>query len=116
MRKTTSQWKRNIDDEEDNDQNTEVEVIGQAEAEETVNQTEETELKVPDTVIHPEPQPRRSNREKKVPKRFDEFQMYGMVVRPVDMKLQALGAVMKSGILNEMDSEAAHKLVISLMT
>ena len=106
---------QDIEVEEDIDHNTEVKEPGHTEDKEEVHHTEEAEPKPPDPITHPVPQPRRSTREKKTPKRFDEFQMYGMVVRPVDTKLQALGAVMKSGVLNEMDNETAHKLVISLM-
>ncbi|XP_053380153.1 uncharacterized protein LOC123561773 [Mercenaria mercenaria] len=92
--------------------NTETKIIHQTE--ETDNTTEVKDIEKAPTMKTPTV-PRRPTRERKLPKHFEDFHMYRMVARPVDTKLQALDALMKSGALTEMDSDTAHKLIVSLM-
>ncbi|XP_060575985.1 uncharacterized protein LOC132733359 [Ruditapes philippinarum] len=64
----------------------------------------------------PKPAPRKSSREKRQPKWFDSYQMNQMVtMRPIDSKLHALNKLMTSGILKDVDSEFAHKLIDAIM-
>ena len=62
----------------------------------------------------PVPAPRRSSRQKKSPNRYGEFVFKCMNQRPIDNRLQALDEVMKSGILNNMDSDTAHRIVSAI--
>ncbi|XP_052760888.1 uncharacterized protein LOC128203494 [Mya arenaria] len=61
----------------------------------------------------PTPVPRRSDRVRKPPNRFGEYQMYSN--QPVDRKLQALDTLMQSGVLRDVDSEMAYQLIGAIM-
>ncbi len=63
----------------------------------------------------PTPAPRRSERSRKLPVRFDSFQMNQMVTRPYDCKLQALETLMSSGVLNQVDAEVASRMIMNVM-
>ena len=41
--------------------------------------------------------------------------MKQMVVRPYDNRLESLNVLLNSGVLGELDSEIAHKIIRSLM-
>lgn len=64
----------------------------------------------------PTPTPRRSTRPKKPPERYKDYSMNSLVPRPVDSRLQAVNALMSSGVLNEIDSEVARKMLQSIMS
>ena len=61
----------------------------------------------------PVPIPRRSARERKPPSKV--YLMYQMVNLHIDNKLQALENIMKSGILRQIDSDTAHRVVTAIM-
>ena len=63
----------------------------------------------------PKPPERRSVRERKQPAWFDSYQMNQMVARPYDNKLMALDELMNSGILNRVNADVAHKLILAVM-
>ena len=63
----------------------------------------------------PEPPPKRPTRERKLPARFDSYQMYQMQSRPVDSKIQSINVIMSSGILNEIDRDVAHKVLKAIL-
>ena len=97
-----------------------------SDAEDKVHDKGDTEMASKDTVISrdnspetdPKPvppprQPRRPVRERRPPQKFDEYYMYQMV--PKDPKLQALDILVKSGILDEVDGETAHRLIGAIM-
>lgn len=71
-------------------------------------------IEIDNTQNTPTPAPRRSTRERRMPKRYEDFQMYSIVTRPYDSKLQALSEVMESGILNNMDADIAKRLISSI--
>ena len=58
---------------------------------------------------------RRSERTRKMPEKYDQYVMYGMENRPYDARIQALQAVMSSGVLNKMDIELARKVINAIM-
>jgi hypothetical protein len=63
--------------------------------------------------------PRRSYRTRKPPKRYEDFQMYGIVnisTTPYDSRFKALETLIGSAVLQTMDIDKARKLVISLMS
>ncbi|XP_060557360.1 uncharacterized protein LOC132717812 [Ruditapes philippinarum] len=69
-------------------------------------------------LLPPDP-PRRSDRARKPPKRYEDFQMYGMVntsTTPYDSRFKALETLIGSGVLQTMDIDTARKLVTSLMS
>lgn len=55
----------------------------------------------------PVPQ-RRSVRQRKPP---DRYIMHQMTPRPYDSKIQTLNVLLDSGVLDDMDSDMAHKLL-----
>lgn len=63
----------------------------------------------------PQPQPRKSVRARRPPKKFDDFYMNQMVARSIDNKLSALSTLVQSGVLNNLDSETAHKMALSIL-
>ena len=63
----------------------------------------------------PRPAQRRSVRQRKAPAWFESYQMKQMVVRPYDNRLESLNVLLNSGVLGELDSEIAHKIIRSLM-
>lgn len=69
----------------------------------------------PDTLQPPVPAPRRSSRERKPPSRFAEYHMNLVVPRPYDNKIHAMNILMSSGVLNEVDTEVAHRLLEAVM-
>ena len=74
---------------------------------------EETNLKTVDREPH-QTEPRRSARERKPPRRYEDYQMASMVPRPQDPRFQALQQVLGSGVLEELDSEMARRVVNSI--
>ena len=66
-----------------------------------------------DTASRPVPAPR-PVRQRKPPDRYSDYVMYQMT-RTVDSRIQALDALVKSGVLNEVDSYTAQKLVGAVM-
>ena len=66
-----------------------------------------------DTASRPVPAPR-PVRQRKPPDRYSDYVMYQMT-RTVDSRIQALDALVKSGVLNEVDSYTARKLVGAVM-
>ena len=66
-----------------------------------------------ETASRPVPAPR-PVRQRKPPDRYSDYVMYQMT-RPVDSRIQALDALVKSGVLNEVDSYTAQKLVGAVM-
>ena len=77
--------------------------------------TEDVEIGIEEHRTPPVPQPRRSIRERKPPDKYKDYQMNQMVPRPLDYKIQALNALMNSGVLDEVDCETAHRLVGAVM-
>lgn len=65
--------------------------------------------------IRPTPPPRRSVRERKQPVKYEDYQLFQMVNRPVDSRLQNLDRLMSSGLLGEVDSETAHRMIYAIM-
>ena len=63
----------------------------------------------------PVPAPRRSSRQQKPPDRYGNFIFKCINQRPIDNRLQALDELMKSGILSNMDSDTAHRIVSAIM-
>ena len=59
----------------------------------------------------PVPAPRRSSGQKKPPDRYDEYIIKGMNLRPIENSIQTLDEVMRSGVLHNVDSETAHKII-----
>ncbi|XP_060552194.1 uncharacterized protein LOC132713574 [Ruditapes philippinarum] len=69
-------------------------------------------------LLPPDP-PRRSDRARKPPKRYEDFQMYGIVntsTTPYDSRFKALETLIGSGVLQTMDIDTARKIVTSLMS
>ena len=84
--------------------------------ENTVDRREEVEEKGENKVRQepkppPKPAQRRSGRERKPPAWFDSYQMNQLVARPYDRKLESLNVLFNSGILGELDSEIAHRII-----
>ena len=63
----------------------------------------------------PVPAPRRSSRQQKLPDRYGNFIFKCINQHPIDNRLQALDELMKSGILSNMDSDTAHRIVSAIM-
>lgn len=63
----------------------------------------------------PSPTQRRSTRQRKPPAWLDSYQVNQMVARPYDSRLESLNVLLNSGILAELDSEVAHKIIKSIM-
>jgi len=68
-------------------------------------------------ISQPVPQPRRSNRPRRQPERYSDYQMYSVQQRPVekDSKLRAINVLVASGVLSDMDTDMAKKLIESIM-
>jgi hypothetical protein len=70
----------------------------------------------------PSDPPRSSDRTRKPPKRYEDFQMYGIVytstisTTPYGFRFKALETLIGSGVLQTMDIDTARKLVTSLMS
>ena len=95
------------DDDEIVEHDKEVETV---ESEKGVTEVEEdTEVDIGATVL------RRSKRERKLPKRFDSYQMNQIISRPLDRRLHSLQILLSSGILNEMDSDMTDKVLEAVM-
>ncbi|XP_060594144.1 uncharacterized protein LOC132748508 [Ruditapes philippinarum] len=69
----------------------------------------------PEVPAAPKPAPRRSTRDKKPPSKYEDYYMNAVVPRPYDSKIQAVDVLMKSGILNQVDTAVAHKLLEAIM-
>ena len=63
----------------------------------------------------PIPAPRRSSRLRKPPDRLGDYVSKVMSPRPFDNRLHALQELMNSGIINNLDSETAHRLIAAIM-
>lgn len=59
--------------------------------------------------------PRRSQRDRKPPKRFESYYMHQITSRPLDRRLQALQKLLGSGILDELDSDMTHSILESVI-
>ena len=91
------------DDEEIVESDKEIEIVKK---EKVVTEVEEdTEVDKGATVL------RRSKRDRKLPKRFDSYQMNQITSRPLDRRLHSLQILLGSGILNEMDSDMTDKVL-----
>ena len=77
----------------------------------------ETNTDVTETAARPIPAPRtpRPTRQRKPPDRFGDYVMYRMANRQVDSRVQALDTLVKSGVLSELDSLTAHRLIQAVM-
>ncbi|KAH3893069.1 hypothetical protein DPMN_017209 [Dreissena polymorpha] len=63
----------------------------------------------------PTPTPRRSVREKRPTERYKDYQMNACVVpRPQDARFEALNKLIASGVLNQVDSKTAGRMVSSI--
>ena len=92
----------------DKEDSNESEYIGQkVDSTETFIQTEERNL--------PVPAPRRSSRLRKPPDRFGEYVSNVMSPRPIDTKIHAVNELMKSGILNSVDTDTALKILSAIL-
>ena len=95
------------DDEEIVESDKEIEIVKK---EKVVTEVEEdTEVDKGATVL------RRSKRDRKLPKRFDSYQMNQITSRPLDRRLHSLQILIGSGILNEMDSDMTDKVLEAVM-
>ena len=95
------------DDEEIVESDKEIEIVKK---EKVVTEVEEdTEVDKGATVL------RRSKRDRKLPKRFDSYQMNQITSRPLDRRLHSLQILLGSGILNEMDSDMTDKVLEAVM-
>lgn len=94
-------------DKDDTDLQTETEVEKVTEG--FITKTEETEVKGVEGEL------RRSRRNPKPPKRYDEYYMNLMTNRPVDRRLQTLQKLLGSGILNDLDSDMTHSILDAVM-
>ena len=95
------------DDEEIVESDKGIEIV---EKEKVVTKVEEdTEVDKGATVL------RRSKRDRKLPKRFDSYQMNQITSRPLDRRLHSLQILLGSGILNEMDSDMTDKVLEAVM-
>ena len=95
------------DDEELVESDKEIEMVKK---EKVVTEVEEdTEVDKGATVL------RRSKRDRKLPKRFDSYQMNQITSRPLDRRLHSLQILLGSGILNEMDSDMTDKVLEAVM-
>ena len=63
----------------------------------------------------PVPAPRRSKRQKKPPDRYGDSVAHWISPRPIDNKVKALNELLKSGVLSNMVSESAHKIIKAIM-
>ena len=59
--------------------------------------------------------PRRSSKLRKPPNRLGDYVSKVMSPRPFDNRLHALQELMNSGIINNLDSETAHRLIAAIM-
>lgn len=93
-----------------------VNTIGEDLNNEIIEANEQKELKLrPDPAPPPVPAPRRSGRDRKPPARFHDYHMNCMVPRPIDKKLEYINILIESGILTQVDSEVAHRLLDTIM-
>ena len=76
---------------------------------------EDDVYRMPKLAPVPVPLPRRSTRNRKLPTKFEDYQLHQMVARPYDRKLQAIDSLLKSGVLNDMDNDTAHKIIASII-
>jgi hypothetical protein len=73
-----------------------------------------TETSTSDTRA-PTPKPRQSVRERRPPDRYKDYQMNACVVpRPQDARFEALNKLIASGVLNQLDSKTAGRMVSSI--
>ena len=77
--------------------------------EEIIKEPKDTEVKLAEGGL------RRSKRNPKPPKKFDEYYMNQMTSRPIDRRLQTLQKLLGSGILNELDSDMTHNILDAVM-
>ena len=75
---------------------------------------EETEIQKEERNL-PVPAPRRSTRPKKPPDRLAEYVTNAMLPRPIDTKLRAVNELMRSGILNTIDTDTAQKILSAII-
>ena len=59
--------------------------------------------------------PRRSTREKKLPKKFDSYIMHQVTSRPINRRLQTLQNLLGSGVFNELDTEMTNSILDAVM-
>lgn len=91
---------------------TEDDATGQAEINVTTEKDPEPSLERQDQ--RPTPQPRRSARERRPPKRFDEYHLYQMNVRSVDSRLHTVNTLMESGVLANIDADTTHRMLAAI--
>ena len=66
-----------------------------------------------ESIQRPVPRPRRSERTRKTPQRYTDYQLYSN--QPVDRRIQALDTLVHSGILGDVDNEMAYKIIQAVM-
>ena len=59
--------------------------------------------------------PRRSTREKKIPKKYDSYIMHQVTSRPIDRRLQTLQSLLGSGVFNELDTDMTNSILDAVM-
>ena len=96
-----------------------VEEQGQTEKE-TVEDTGQSETEIINTTdrsesARPVPIPRRSSRIRREPIRYPDYQMYQMTARPRSSKVRMLDILIASGVLHDIDSEEAEKVISAVM-
>jgi len=80
----------------------------------TADRFEENRIQEPAELNQtPVPQSRKSTRQKKAPDRYGDWIFKPMVMKPVGEKLQTLNTLLSSVVLNELNSEMAHRIVSS---
>ena len=62
-----------------------------------------------------DPLPRRSTREKKIPKKYDSYIMHQVTSRPIDRRLQTLQSLLGSGVFNELDTYMTNSILDAVM-
>jgi len=63
----------------------------------------------------PVPTPRRSTRQRRPPDRYGHNIMSAMQIESTDRRLEAISALVANGVFNNMDSEAVHSILSSLI-
>jgi len=63
----------------------------------------------------PVPTPRRSTRQRRLPDRYGHNIMSAMQMESTDRRLEDISALVANGVFNNMDSEAVHRILSSLI-
>ena len=102
--------------ENDNDAQQDEEKEDSIESESSGQKVDNTEIEILKEERNlPVPAPRCSSRPRKPPDRYGEFVCDVMSPRPIDTKIHAVNELMKSGILNSVDTDTAHKILLAIL-